>query len=733
MSLFGGGGILLSVPNRLLRPIGWRAAIVGADAVADGVETEDLRIALDLVRAHARRRGVPLKCILHPDIYPRDRLSIILARHAREFDRHLCLTDGQAVSLIEGLANYIFFYASSHADGPGALDRLTRRAPEIAPRIVGQVNSNLVLGPPRRPGRPVPTLLLNDSPRAAGPFALKPFVFSEVSAEDTVQRFEAQPPAGPDLLTACDHILYMPLTSTALADPAFARVLADFIFEICHEPANVLVLRLPVETEPGARVAHGLTLCQQALSRTGIILPRSTFPNVVVADADLTERELYSSGRPVHLYIHDSFDFWRHSRLFYAAATAVTVLADDATREGPVVPSDQLAVAYGPLASRRSIGQAMQPRRAPVASPAGRSARPRLTMDIGPLFETVWTGIPVFTRRLVQALASSDQVDLAFMYRMTPIPEAVVASAIRARTGVGLRDYYATEAPAHALFPDLSGACLYPMVKEMGGVAAREASTIHDLTTLTMPGRHLPGNVDYHLDHIVQQIATDQRTFCASEVVRQALVQYYPSSARRARVLYQYVDWPDYFEELDRNSYPFETEPYAIVVGTVEPRKNIQILFEALTHQSVRDAPLKFVVVGAKNWETVKIFEQLSLIYDRKVIFTGFVSEFMKYRLIKNAAFLIFPSLYEGFGIPALEAMSLGKPVLASCCGSLPEVVGDAGVYFDPVCTDEFVEALKEISHPRRLAALEPVARARSAAFTRREMAAPILEWLGEF
>jgi len=114
----------------------------------------------------------------------------------------------------------------------------------------------------------------------------------------------------------------------------------------------------------------------------------------------------------------------------------------------------------------------------------------------------------------------------------------------------------------------------------------------------------------------------------------------------------------------------------------------------------------------------------------KRVIISGFVTEFVKYRLIANAEFLVFPSLYEGFGIPALEAMSLGKPVLASRTSSFPEVVGEAGLYFDPFSADEFADALLEISHPQRLAELAPLALAQNARFSPQRMAAPIVEWV---
>ena len=111
-------------------------------------------------------------------------------------------------------------------------------------------------------------------------------------------------------------------------------------------------------------------------------------------------------------------------------------------------------------------------------------------------------------------------------------------------------------------------------------------------------------------------------------------------------------------------------------------------------------------------------------------MFSGFVSEFVKYRLLRHAEFLVYPSVYEGFGIPALEAMSLGKPVLASFTSSFPEVIGEAGIYYDPLSATAFAAAFAEITNLRRLEDLKKAALKGAAAFGSARMVQPVAEWL---
>lgn len=144
---------------------------------------------------------------------------------------------------------------------------------------------------------------------------------------------------------------------------------------------------------------------------------------------------------------------------------------------------------------------------------------------------------------------------------------------------------------------------------------------------------------------------------------------------------------------------------YLLYLGTLQPKKNIEGLIEAFallitSHQSLATnhyPPITLVIAGKKGWLFEEIFEKVkSLGLENKVIFTGFIKEENKPYLISGAKAFVLPSFYEGFGIPVLEAMSLGVPVVISSEGSLPEVGGKAAIYFDPSNIEDIAEKLKK-------------------------------------
>lgn len=122
---------------------------------------------------------------------------------------------------------------------------------------------------------------------------------------------------------------------------------------------------------------------------------------------------------------------------------------------------------------------------------------------------------------------------------------------------------------------------------------------------------------------------------------------------------------------------PLEHEPYVLFVGTPEPRKNLERLIEAMTELRRRGFMYRLVIAGAGGWGGVRLDGDF-------VERTGRVSDERLASLYAGAACLAIPSIYEGFGLPAVEAMAAGTPVVAGARGSLPEIVGNAGVLVDP-------------------------------------------------
>ncbi len=155
------------------------------------------------------------------------------------------------------------------------------------------------------------------------------------------------------------------------------------------------------------------------------------------------------------------------------------------------------------------------------------------------------------------------------------------------------------------------------------------------------------------------------------------------------------------------------SEHYILFVGTIQPRKNIERLIEAFAKtlnqaeqnsepRTIKD--LQLLIVGKKGWlyeEILKAPEKFGV--ENSVKFLQFVSEEELHQLYNHALFFILPSLYEGFGLPVLEAMKYECPVITSKVSSLPEVAGDAALYIDPEDTNDIMQKMKKLLNDKKL------------------------------
>jgi glycosyltransferase involved in cell wall biosynthesis len=229
--------------------------------------------------------------------------------------------------------------------------------------------------------------------------------------------------------------------------------------------------------------------------------------------------------------------------------------------------------------------------------------------------------------------------------------------------------------------------------------------TVHDLGYRHYPEAHRPFD-RWYLDWTTRRHTRVARHLIAdSEATKQDLVDFYRADPGQISVVYlgrdeslAPVTEPDIIART-KATYNIEGD-YLLYLGTLHPRKNLVRLVEAFHRAlgSIRDEQLKLVIAGRRGWLYDDIFATVQRLgLAERVLFPGYVPDEAKPALLSGALAYVFPSLYEGFGLPVLEAMACGVPVLTSNRSSLPEVAGQAALLVDPRRTDEMAAGLVEL------------------------------------
>lgn len=266
---------------------------------------------------------------------------------------------------------------------------------------------------------------------------------------------------------------------------------------------------------------------------------------------------------------------------------------------------------------------------------------------------------------------------------------------------------------------------------------ARLVYTLHDLSFLFHPEFTTEENRRVCFDGVFSAACRADFIVANSDYTRRSFLETFPHyPADRVRV----VPLGSRFSALPASCGGRPTPGLApgcfwLAVGTLEPRKNLRRLLAAYSrHASSSRAPLPLVLAGGRGWLEDDLADYIaSLGIEGLVRLTGYVADEELIWLYRNCRAFLYPSLYEGFGLPVLEALSLGAAVVTSNATSLPEVAGEAAWYVDPLEEGEIAAALEGLADDeKRLRHLRSRAAAQAAGFSWEACAAAVLEVYAE-
>ena len=250
--------------------------------------------------------------------------------------------------------------------------------------------------------------------------------------------------------------------------------------------------------------------------------------------------------------------------------------------------------------------------------------------------------------------------------------------------------------------------------------------TIHDLSFLRVPQCADPGLRQYLTERTPPSVARARRVLADSQNTRRDLIELLDVTPEKVSVVYAGVE-PRFrpvrdLERLEQVRQRYHLpELFVLFVGTIEPRKNLGRLLSAYAQMRRQTGlPHQLVLSGSNGWLYEEIYDKVSRDgLQEDVVFPGFVADEDLPALYTLADLFVFPSLYEGFGLPPLEAMSCGTPVVASNNSSLPEVLGSAALFVDAEDVEGLADAMARVLGDAMVRTrLADLGRAQAARFT---------------
>lgn len=252
------------------------------------------------------------------------------------------------------------------------------------------------------------------------------------------------------------------------------------------------------------------------------------------------------------------------------------------------------------------------------------------------------------------------------------------------------------------------------------------ALVIHDLVAFLYPEHH------HWFPTFVERIALKRALHRSSTIITvsentwEDLLKLYPKTKSKEHLVLHPGVGAEFKPTKATNIDP--PKRFLLAVGTLQPRKNFPIIFQAFEKVAKEDKGLHLCIIGGKGWKTSQIFNQVPDQLKERVHFLGYVGQEELLQWYSAAQVFLFPSLYEGFGIPPLEAMACDCPVITSNVSSLPEVVADAALTVDPRNPGELAKAIQAMLRPENQEEYKKRGRKRATLFSWEKSADELLK-----
>jgi glycosyltransferase involved in cell wall biosynthesis len=323
-------------------------------------------------------------------------------------------------------------------------------------------------------------------------------------------------------------------------------------------------------------------------------------------------------------------------------------------------------------------------------------------VDVAPLMEIHWTGMATAAANLARYFLQHHPSDTVFFVGHRAVAHAYVSTAVTASPGGYLRSLVGSGAAvagslAEALSDGRFSYGMFSSSKPFHRVFDRELIIVHDLSSLLTPELHKEQTVRNHGESLLKDTLSSDLVCCSSQATQQDVLIYLPVAREKTFVAPLASDWV----RPARRDPARRASPYVVILGTIEPRKNLKLIAGLLARHKALCSQFTFYFIGAPGWGTGLDTVFADLLADeevrRSLVFTGYMPEQEKRSLVAGATCAIYPSLFEGFGLPAVECMSVGCPVLTGRTSSLMELGIPPEFQFDPFSVTELYDSLRAL------------------------------------